>query len=56
MIAMAVIGAIAIVSIAAAASYDRRAQRRGARVSVSGTDIEKREASRWPSWVSDDDS
>lgn len=56
MIAMAVLGGIAVVAVAAAASYDRRAQRRGSRVGVPGTDSEKREASAWPSWISDDDS
>ena len=56
MIAMAVLGGIAVVAVAAAASHDRRAQRRGSRVGVLGTDIEKREASAWPSWISDDNS
>jgi len=51
MVAMVVIG-----GIAAAACYDHRAYRRGSRVGVSRTDIEKREASPWPSWISDDDS
>jgi len=56
MIAMAVIGGIAAVAITAGAWYDRRAQRRGSRAGVPGTEIEKREASPWPSWISDDDS
>ena len=56
MIAMAVLGGIAVVAIAAAAFYDRREQRRGWRTGVSRTDIERREARAWPSWVDDDGS
>jgi hypothetical protein len=56
MIAMVVIGGIAAAAVAAAACYDHRAYRRGSRVGVSRTDIEKRETSPWPSWISDDDS
>jgi hypothetical protein len=56
MIAMAVIGGIAAMAVAAGAWYDHRAQRRGSRVEVPRTDIQKREAPLWPSWISDDDS
>jgi len=56
MIAMAVIGGIAAAAVATAAWYDHRAHRRGWGVGVPRTEIEKREASPWPSWISDDDS
>jgi hypothetical protein len=51
MVAMVVIGSIAAAAVAAAACYDHRAYRRGSRVGASRTDIEKREASPWPSWI-----
>jgi len=56
MTAMAVIGGIAIVAVAAAALYDRRAQRRGARTGVSRTDIERREGWARPSSLDDNGS
>jgi hypothetical protein len=43
MVVLAVLGGTLVVGLAAAAFYDHRARRHGARVGVSRTDVEQRE-------------